>query len=237
MANHVAVNPRDHRDLRILSERSEDMGDDLMCCITFPDEFRALQAHYPILFQVKDDGEVLCLTLFGFENGQNLFLKDGQWDARYIPLAMDIQPFMIGVPKDSDEDRKVVADLDSPRIAKGEGMRMFDEDGMPTTFLENVSKKLAYLDEGFKKSSEYIQSLQKFDLLEPLTIDVTSKDGSKNRLVGFHTIHEEKFNALNSAAREELQANGYLLPTYMMLASLSNLSELIARRDALLLHG
>lgn len=234
MTKHVAINPRDHKDLRVVSERSEDMGDGMMCSVTFPEEFRSLQNHYPILFQKNQErDEVLCLALFGFENGENLFLKDGKWDARYVPLAMDIQPFMIGMPEKEDEDRKVVIDMDSPRIGDGEGTRVFDEHGAPTTYLENISTKLAYLDEGFKKSADYVSWLKKYELLEPLSIDVTLKDGAKNRLIGFHTIHEEKFNALDASALMELRDKGYLLPTYMVLASLSNLAGLIERKNEL----
>ncbi|NNE58314.1 MAG: SapC family protein [Hellea sp.] len=233
MPNHVAISPKDHKDLRILKERSDEMGDGMMCAVTFPEEFRSLQNQYPILFQLNQDrDEVLCLALFGFENGENLFLKDGKWDARYVPLAMDIQPFMIGVPSGDEKDRKVVIDLDSPRIGEGEGERLFDENGVATTFLDNVSKKLGYLDEGFKKAPSYIEALQKYDLLEPLSIDVTTHDGTKNRLVGFHTIHEEKFHSLDQAALGDLQSQGYLFPTYMVLASLSNLGSLIDRKDA-----
>jgi len=232
MPKHVAVSPVEHKDLRILEERSEDMGDGMMCCVTFPEEFRSLQSFYPILFRLNPDrSEYMCLAVFGFENGENLFLKDGKWDARYVPLAMDIQPFMIGRAASEDQEQKVVIDLDSPRIGKGEGMRLFDEDGMPTTYLENISKKLGHLDNGFKNSSKYIECLQKYDLLEPLSIDVTTKDGTKNRLVGFHTIHEEKFGSLDSAAIADLQDKGFLFPTYMILASLSNLANLIERRD------
>lgn len=234
MTKHVAVNPRDHKELRILSERSEDMGDGMMCAVTFPEEFRSLQSHYPILFQKNQErDEILCLALFGFENGENLYLKDGKWDARYVPLAMDIQPFIIGMPENESEDRKVVIDMDSPRIGEGEGTRIFDEHGAPTTYLENVSKKLAYLDEGFKNSSDYVDCLQKYDLLEPLSIDVTLKDGAKNRLIGFHTIHEERFKELDVSALKEFKDKGYLLPTYMMLASLSNLADLIERKNDL----
>ncbi len=232
MTQHMAVNPQDHKQVRILQERSDAMGDDMMCCVTFPEEFRQLQAHYPILFQLNQSrDEFVCLALFGFENGENLFLKEGRWDARYVPLAMDIQPFTIGLPQKEGDDRKVVIDMGSPKIAEGEGQRLFDDNGMATDYLENISRKLALLDEGFKKSKNYIQALQAYDLLEPLNIDVTLNDGSKNRLVGFHTIHEERLAALDEKALKELQAQGYLLPTYMMLASLSNLSELIARRN------
>ena len=143
MANHVAINPKDHKDLRILQERSEEMGDGMMCCITFPREFRSLQNHYPILFQLNQErSEFRCLAMFGFENGENLYLKDGKWDARYIPLAMDIQPFMIGVSPEEGAERKVVMDMESPRIGDGEGTRIFDETGAATNYLENISKSL-----------------------------------------------------------------------------------------------
>lgn len=238
MPNHVAINPRDHKDLRILTERSATMGDDMMCCITFPEEFRNLQNHYPILFQLNQErDEFRCLVLLGFENGENLYLKDGKWDGRYIPLAMDIQPFMIGMSKEKDAERKVVIDMESPRIGEGEGNRVFDDMGVATTYLENISTKLAHLDDGYKKSSNYIACLKKYDLLEPLSIDVTLSDGSKNRLAGFHTIHEERFQNLEASALTEFQDKGYLLASYMMLASLSNLRSLIDRKDNLSVSG
>ncbi len=237
MPNHIAINPRDHKDLRVLSERSDEMGDGMMCCVTFPGEFRNLQNHYPILFQLSQDrSQFTCLALFGFENGENLFLKDGAWDARYIPLAMDISPFMIGMSAEKDAEKKVVVDLDSPRIGEGEGTRIFDDAGVATTYLDNISKKLSYLDHGFKSANAYIEALQKYDLLEPLSIDVTLKDGSKNRLAGFHTIHEERFQNLEGSALLDLQEKGYLMPTYMVLASLSNLAGLIERKDTLTVH-
>lgn len=234
MPQHTAVNPRDHKDLRVLQTRSDEMGDNMMCCITFPEEFRSLQNHYPILFQHNmDRDEIMCLALFGFENGENLYLKDGKWNARYVPLAMDIQPFMIGFAPEDGADRKVVVDLDSPRLGDDEGQRIFDANGVPTTYLENISKKLAYLDEGFRKSGDFIECLQKYDLLETLSIDVTLGDGSKNRLVGFQTINEDRFRQLSTDALAELQEKGYLMPSFMALASLSNLADLIDRKNQL----
>lgn len=232
MTNHVAVNPKDHKELRILEERSEGMGDAMMCCITFPEEFRRIQNHYPILFQLNQErSEFNCLVMFGFENGENLFLKDGKWDARYVPLAMDIQPFMIGVPKEKDADRKVILDLDSPRVSDGEGRRLFDDNGVATAYLEGISNKLSHLDVGHKNTADYIACLKKYNLLEALAIDVTLKDGSKNRLAGFHTIHEERFSSLGIEGLAEFHEKNYLMPTYMVLASLSNMADLIERKS------
>jgi len=237
MPQHVAVNPLDHRTLRILEARSENAGDGVMCCITFPQEFRNVQANYPILFQQSEDrSNFQCLALFGFENGENLFLKDARWDARYIPLAMDVQPFMIGMPQGEDADRKVVLDLDNPRVAEGEGERIFDDNGLATPYLEGISQKLNTLDHGYRGAGGFTKALQTFDLLEPLTLDITLVDGSENRLIGFHIIHEEKLAELDAASLKELQAEGYLQAIYMALASLSKLAELVDRKNALVNH-
>lgn len=229
MPDHVALSPDIHRQLRISQERSEAMGDGVMCCLTFPEEFRSLQAHYPILFRLNDQrDDFTCMALFGLETGENLFLGSGRWDASYIPLAMNIQPFLVGV---SEGDRKVVLDQNSPRLTKDDGIRVFDEDGEATEYLQSVSRRLRDLDTGFRNSGKFTAALKKHNLLEPLAIDITLQDGSQNRLVGFHTIYEERLSLLSGAALAELQAQGYLLPVYMALASLSNLGQLIARKN------
>ncbi len=69
-----------------------------MYAITFPWEFRNLQAHYPILFRKRPDtGEFQPIALFGFEERENLFLTGSGWDAAYVPLTIERQPFLIGM--------------------------------------------------------------------------------------------------------------------------------------------
>jgi|AntAceMinimDraft_1070359.scaffolds.fasta_scaffold05527_2 hypothetical protein len=234
MPHHVAVNPVDHKTLRILEDRSDKTGDGVMCGLTFPEEFRKIQAHFPILFQMDQDrSNFRCLALFGFENGENLLLKDGRWDVRYIPLAMDVQPFMIGLAQKEGDDRKVVVDLDHPRVAEGEGQRIFDDGGLPTAYLEGISQKLNALDHGFKRSAGFTDALRAHDLLEPLTLDITLADGSENRLMGFHVIHEEKLSKLDAASLKDLQDKGYLQAIFMALASLSTLADLVDRKNDL----
>ena len=233
MPNHYALSPEDHKQLRISTERSPEMGDDVMCCVTFPLEFRNIQNHYPILFQMNEDRtDFECLAMFGFESGNNLFLTDGKWDARYRPIAMQIQPFLIGRSKDKSDEKKVVIDMDSPRADVEDGIRVFDDEGMPTQYLEDISNKLSMLDAGYQAKSKFIAALKKYDLLEPLTIDVELKDGSKNRLIGFHAIHEDTLKTLEGDALEQLHQSGHLMPVFMALASLSNLSELVERQNA-----
>jgi len=235
MAQHIALSRTQHKDLRIKQNRSLDMGDGVMSCIVVPNELRNVQNHYPILLQRNSErDEYRLVALFGFQQEENLFLQNDNWDARYLPFAMDIQPFLIGLTQDENADHQVHIDLDSPRINQEHGIRVFDVDGQPTEYMQRITSKLTALHEGYQSCPEFIQCLQKFDLIEPLTLEIELLDTSVNRLVGFHTINEDKLKNLETSALEELQTKNYLLPVFMMVASLSNIVDLVERKNGFL---
>jgi len=177
------------------------------------------------------------LALFGFENGENLFLEEERWDARYRPLALSIQPFLVG--KSADGPAQVHIDLGHARIAAdgGEGVRPFDDFGQPTPYLEAVIASLDQLDQGYRESADFYSALGRYELFEPFSLDIDLRDGSKHRLVGYHLINEAKLRALEPGALAELHSAGYLMPIFMALASLANLSALIERKNRRLGHG
>ncbi len=235
MSKHVALSKEQHKDLRINTDRSIELGDGVMSCITVPNELRNVQNHYPILFQLNPErDEYRLVALFGFTNGENLFLKNGLWDARYKPLAIEIQPFLIGMPREDGGEKQVHIDIGNPRVNTDDGIRVFDNHGSPTEFLETISTKLAALHDGYERSPGFIACLKKYDLIEPLVMEIELRDGSNNRLVGFHTINEDKLRSLDGHALDEMSKKGYLLPTFMILASMSNVVSLVDRKNALI---
>ena len=118
MSNHQLLNTNDHAELRVHTGADAKYGDDAMAALVVPDEFRQVQVHYPIVFRRDADGEGFSpLALFGFESGENLFLEDGEWNARYRPLSMAIQPFLIGNAAEQGGEPTVHVDMDSPRIS------------------------------------------------------------------------------------------------------------------------
>ena len=237
MSDHVILTADDHRDLRIRTERGADMGDAVMTCITVPSEFRRVQTHYPILFQLDSARDSFsALAMFGFEPGENLFLTDAGWDARYRPLAIDSQPFLVG--RGAGDVRQVHIDMASPRIGlHGEGVRVFDDTGRPTPYLERVADQLRALDTDYVASADFFAALRRYDLLEPLTMDVTLDDGSKNRLVGYHVIDEDRLAALDPTAVADLHTAGHLMPIFMALASLGAIGDLVARKNRRMARG
>lgn len=229
---HTILTLDAHRDLRIRTIRAPDLGDAVMSAIAMPREFRDVQRHYPILFRLNAarDG-FTAQALFGFETGENLYLDGDRWDVDYIPLAHDIQPFLIG-GADADGHRQVHVDLASPRIATdGDGIRVFEPEGQPTPYLEAIAEKLGALDAGYRDSHDFFAALRRHELLEPLTLEITLDDGSSNSLVGFHAIDEEKLRDLDPAAVAELHAAGHLMPIFMALASLGHIRDLVQRKN------
>ncbi len=239
MSNHQTLNNSDHGDLRVHTEAGTEHGDSVMACLTVPAEFRQVQGHFPIVFRRDiETGNFSALALFGFENGENLFLEGTRWDARYRPLALAIQPFLVGRPAAKDGEAQVHIDMSHPRIAQnGEGTRVFDEDGKPTPYLEAIAEKLGDLDFGYRESPAFFAALERYALLEPFTLEVPLDDGSKHSLVGFHTIDESRLAGLDGEALGVLHAEGHLLPIFMVLASLSQFSELVARKNARVAGG
>ncbi|HVF94564.1 MAG TPA: SapC family protein [Sphingomonas sp.] len=232
MPDHAILTAASHADTRVRHERGAALGDAVMSCLTVPDEFRRVQNEYPILFRRNlAEGTTVALALLGFENGENLYLVDGRWDARYVPLAMEIQPLLIGPPPPGSEGGQVHIDMASPRLSDAEGTRLFDPDGRPSTFLEDRIEKLGALDTGYRQSAGFFAALQRYDLLEPLTVEVTLNDGSTNRLIDFHVIDEERLQDLGGAELDDLHREGHLMPIFMALASQSNLAALIARKN------
>jgi len=100
-----------------------------------------------------------------------------------------------------------------------------------------VAGQLAELDEGYRQTPEFCATLERLELLEPFSLEVPLKDGSRNSLVGYHIIAEERLSSLGGADLGDLQARGYLLPIFMAVASLSNFSDLVARKNAMLSLG
>ncbi len=241
MPNHALLNNVDHQQLRIVTARGAAWGDAVMSALTFPAEFRELQAHYPIVFAKNADGTGFDpLALFGFQQGENLFLGSGPglgngWDAPYIPLTVERQPFLIGRPAEggTEEGLMIHVDLDSPRVGTTDGEPLFLSYGGSSEYLERISRVLRSIHDGLETSHGFVEALLHLELLESFVLDIELDDGSQNRLAGFYTINEERLAALKGEQLARLHEVGYLQAIYMAVASLSQFRALIDRKNRL----
>lgn len=238
MPELAMLNSVDHQHVKVITERSARYGDDVMQAAVFPFEFRNVQAFYPILFQPDAKGEFGSVALFGFEKGENLFLGDDGWQAGYIPAMVRRAPFLIGhrQPDEAGAEpvRVLSLDMAHPRVNKEAGEALFQPLGGRTPFLETAANLLESIYEGLQHGRAFVAALQEHALLESVTMDIALRDQSRNQLVGFYCIAEEKLQALSGSVLETFSRAGFLMPAFMALASMANLQRLVEMKNAAL---
>ncbi|WP_076419276.1 SapC family protein [Colwellia sp. UCD-KL20] len=236
MAKHALLNNIEHKNLRINTEKSEKFGNNKMHSLAFPFEFKEIQAHYPIFFHEDvQTGNFVALALLGFEKNENLFLTKNGWDADYIPLVIEREPFLIGFQEKIENGETITntvihIDMDSPRISS-EGEAVFLEHGGNTDYLNKIADTLNVIHGGQNTTDAFMQALKEYNLLEPFNLDIQLTNGTNNRLSGFHTINEETLYALKGEILEKLNSSGFLMLIYMVIASHANINKLIALKN------
>lgn len=236
MPNYQMLNNVEHQNVRIITDRSAAYGDNVHFVMTFPIEFRRVQSCFPIFFQ-KDanNGKFFPLALLGVEEGQNLFLGESGWDADYVPLMIQRHPFLIGYQQDAEADdgkRAVISiDMDSPRISESDGEPLFLPHGGTSDFLAAMTSILEDIQYGHQMNEEFVNALLEFDLIESVAMEVELNNESKRQLLGLYTINEDRLEQLDGEALGKLHSKHYLLPIYMILASLSCFRTLIDKMN------
>ncbi len=242
MTQYALLNNVDHAETRVITERSARYGDDRMQALVFPFEFRNVQASYPILFQQDGTGGFYPLALFGFQEKENLFLDESGWQAPYIPAMLRREPFLIGFQDsktqgEPERTRVLSLDMDHPRVNSELGEPLFQPLGGRTPFLESVADLLETIYAGIDHNRQFVGALQEHDLLEAMTLEIELKDGSRNQLIGFHCLAEEKIQTLSAEVLGALNERGYLMPMFMVLASMGNIQRLVELKNRTLDNG
>lgn len=243
MPSYEMLNNVEHKDVRIVTQRSAATGDSVQFVMTFPLEFRRAQGHYPIFLQ-KDPktGQFYPIILLGFEQGENLFLGPDGWVPSYVPMSILRGPFLIGYQNNADhpEGRQAVItiNMDSPLVTREEnGQPLFLEHGGSAPYLENLTALLEDIQVGLEMNEPFVSALTERDLIESVTMSITLKDGAERQLLGLYTINEDRLNTLDGEALESLHKAGHLQSVYMLMASHSNFNGMVERRNALLPDG
>lgn len=242
MNQHQLLNNVTHKEIKIISEYDAKYGDNLWFTPTFPAELRSVQAHYPVFFFKDSQGQFQTVALFGFQHQENLFLEKGQWQASYIPLTVQRQPFLIGTQNFMQEgleqqQRVIHIDIDHPKVNTEQGHSLFLPLGGNTDYLDNIAAMLETIHFGIQDNQQFIEQLLQYDLLESFSLDIQLDNGQTHQMVGFYTINEDKLAQLDGAQLACLHQAGHLSCIYMCLASQMNVSKLLTLKNQQLTQG
>jgi hypothetical protein len=231
MLNNIA-----HKDLRVITHRGAEFGDNVGTVMTVPTEYGDIQREYPIFFR-KDaqTGDYLSVALLGFTKDENLFLEGNRWDAGYVPGILARGPFLIGFQErnEAGEVRRepvIHVDMESPRVSNTEGERVFLDLGGNSPYLEHVATILKGINQGLDVSKAMFAAFTAADLIEPMKLEIKFAEEQYN-LVGLHTINREKLASLDAETLHRLHRAGFLQAAFLVVNSLGNVQRLVERKQ------
>jgi hypothetical protein len=237
MPNHQLLDNVTHKDVHVITEHASEYGDNASYSPVFISEFQNVQAHYPIFFQKNaNTGQFEAIALLGLASEENLFVNSDGWQANYIPMSIQRRPFLIGFQETDNngvisQQPVVHIDMDSPRVSYNQGEAVFLPQGGQSPYLQNISSLLMAIHDGHEQTKKFINTMQEHNLLESVDIQVELKNSAKHKMDFLYTINEEKVAKLSDTAVTALHKLGYLKHIHMVLASLSNMTDLIELKN------
>jgi hypothetical protein len=237
MARYELLNNVAHKDLRVVMRFGHEFGDDVGMVPAFPSEYAELQREYPIFFRKdRDSDEWQSVALLGFEQRENLFLRDGRWNAAYLPGAVAKGPFLIGFQEHhiDGELRKepvIHVDMEHPRVSTSEGEAVFLPQGGNSAYLQHIADVLRGIRDGVEFSRAMFAAFGSMGLIQPVSLDVQLDDKHRVSVNGLHGIDREKLAALDGESLHRLNQAGFIEGAYLVLASLHNMRRLMAEKQ------
>jgi hypothetical protein len=237
MAQLVAIDNKNHLNLKVDAAKAELHGAGLHLVPAVMSEFTNMAVQYPLVITKNGDtGQFVVAAMLGFEAGENLFWREGQWQGLYLPLQIRRQPFFLANPEQSPDynseeknsgDYVVCFDSESPAVTSDEGQALFSEDGADTEYFQQAKYCLAQLLEGELANKQLLEQLERLQLLQVMKMEVTFANQQSTTLNGLYTIDTEKLAALSSENISSLHKAGLLQAIYTLITSLGQIHHLI----------
>lgn len=225
-----------HRNYAV-NVQSHDFASELTSVPLLATEIPFASAEYPVIFSApNEEGEHTPLAVVGVSQGENLMLNEkNQFDARYIPAFIRRYPFVFAGTKES-ETLTLCVDEDSKALVPdgSSGNRLFDDNGEQTEFLKEMLKFLQDYQQRAEMTKVFCRKLKELDLLEPMQANIEFRNNADSNMSikGFYTVKREKLKALTDEQALDLFKRDGLELIYAHLNSLSNLNELVERKNA-----
>jgi hypothetical protein len=187
---------------------------------------------YPIVFAGSGD-QIMPAVILGLRGNENLFLKaDGRWDGDYLPAFVRRYPFVFSASEDGAKFTLCIDESFGGFNQKAKGARLFDDEGKPSGYTENVLKFLQEYQNQFRVTQAFCKHVSFLELLEPMQAEVTLASGSKTSLAGFMAVNRDKLKALSGEKFAALAKTDELELVYLHLQSLRNFERLKDRLAA-----
>jgi hypothetical protein len=193
-------------------------------------EFPRAAGEYPIVFGRDPQGNIFPVALLGLKRNENLFVRNGKWDARYIPAYARRYPFILATPGAEVRQFTVCIDEAYPgfNTAK-EGQALFDAKGKESKVLEQAINFLKEYQSHVELTARFCKNLAELDVLEPVQANISMKSGQKYAIGGFQAVSRKKLKAVPPKKLVDLIKSDQMELIYCHLISLGNITALTGK--------
>ena len=188
-------------------------------------EFYASAKFFPIVFTATETP--IPVALLGLEDSRNVFVKEGQWTAGYIPAYVRRYPFVLATTPEPDKLTLCIDEGSNFLSPDANGQALFESSGEPSPFLKEALNFCGQYQTHWQVTNRFVQAVQAADLLVPKYANITTPTDEKLTLGGFLVIDEEKFNALSDETFLTWRKEGWLALVYAHFFSQSNWQTLL----------
>lgn len=185
-------------------------------------EFPHAAAEYAIVF-AGNDGNLMPAVILGVRGSENLYVsKDNAWEAKYIPAFVRRYPFVFSTSPDGKQLILCVDEAFAGFNREGRGQRLFDDEGKPSPYVDNVLKFLQEYQAQFRRTQMFCAKLKELEILEPMQAQVDLASGERLSLGGFMAVNRAKLKAVPADKLAELAQTDELELLYLHLQSMRN---------------
>ncbi|GBL05291.1 SapC family protein [Glaciecola sp. KUL10] len=222
------LDKRKHSAVKVGTQNYTDAMFHANIASAMPIEFRQLVLEYPIFITQSPNSKKFQFSiLLGLEPGQNLYIENGKWKAKFLPLDILRRPFNL-IIKDNpfDEEALIAIDTKSTMVNEEKGSSLFNNDGSPTKFFQRIKAMFSELMKGAKHTAQMLTLAENLGLIQPVSIEYEINDQPYIR-GGMFDLSTEKIDNLNAEQLLQCKQLGLLEASVLMETSRIHVNDLI----------
>jgi len=221
----VLLNVKDHKEFTHSPVTDYSFTENSNSVYALVSEFLLLCKEYPVVFVKDKSDKYTPIVLLSTKKDDNSFIvKNGAWDAQYIPAYIRRYPFIFANNKADDSELMLAIDEEYKGFSnKKSGKKLFNKDGTHSKVISDALKFSSAFHSESIMTEKFCKTLDELDLF------IESNFSSQKKgitLDGFFTINKEKFSNLDASTLEKLHKQGYVEAIVYHFVSLTSIDNL-----------
>ena len=163
-------------------------------------ELPVAAADFPVcLAKEAATGRFNLIALLSLIESRNLFWRNDQWHATYLPESTTTAPFLL----DPNSEHGLAIAEDNAILNAG-GTQLFAADGRATEALRTTSARLKRITDDVVDAQQMVDDFARRKLIRPLQLVLRIEDGHEHQIDGLYSVGTAALATLADDAVVEL---------------------------------